>query len=171
MFVIKKTSLYFNKSIILQSVFITKGFLAFFDYFEMVSFNFFSFKNFVILNKFDFFFLNSSFISFFFSNMFFNFLKPGLFLISGSSLNDFFVFNNKVKDSFSFFLVGFCFNTFFFNYNFLLDSKRILDIFNFKFFWFFRHFFLLVKFLSGIWIFQSISLYIYYFYYWAYVKQ
>lgn len=106
---LKKSSLFLNKGILLKSIISGKGFMAFYDYFEfLANLHLVRFQS-----DLKFFNISTSFISFFFQDLkFFNFLRPGAILITGSSIVDFFDFNLKTK---SFTFIGLVFGSFFLN--------------------------------------------------------
>lgn len=115
MFFIKKTTFFYFKALLLQTIFSNKGFLAFFDGFDFSFIKKNVFFNLIFLYNFKGLFLSSKFISFFIKQTnltFFCFFKPFLFLVHGFFLSDFFKF---LKESFNFFLIGFSFNFIFFN--------------------------------------------------------
>lgn len=115
MFFIKKNTFFYFRSLFLQSLFIKKGFLAFFDGFDLSFIQKINFLNKVSFYKFTLVFLSSNFISFFVNKTgltFFFFFKPSVFLMHGFFLADLFRF---IQDSSNFFLLGFSFNNFFFN--------------------------------------------------------
>lgn len=115
MFFIKKNTFFYFRGLLLQNLFIKKGFLAFFDGFDSSFLKKKIFFDRVISFKFNIFFLSSNFITFFVKKTkltFFLFFKPSVFLIHGFFLSDFF---NFIQDSFNFFLIGFSLHYSFFN--------------------------------------------------------
>lgn len=159
MFFIKKNTFFYFRGLLLQSLFIKKGFLAFFDGFDSSFLKKLNFLDKVYCYKFTIFFLSSNFISFFINKTgltFFFFFKPSVFLIHGFLLSDFFSF---IQHSFNFFLIGFSFNYIFFNNfffnklnNFFFENSRIFYIF-FSFFktlfnFFYFNYFILIIFFN-----------------------
>lgn len=138
---LKKSSFFFYKGILLQQIFLRGGFLAFYENFSLVFRSITQF--FVLCNKFSFsfFIISTKMVSFFFSQIFFFFFKPGLFLVQGYSLDDYVVFNEGLPDMF--FFCGFCYHFCFFNlimvpknfFNYVLSLfKNLTFIMSFIFF-------------------------------------
>ena len=125
MFFVKKSSFFFLKALLLQSLILNKNILVFFDYFDLNVIK----NDFVFYNS-NFFFLSSSFMNFFFKNeKFLTFLRPSFFLFSFDTLDGFFSFFKNFKVA-SFFFLGISYKGIFLNSIFFPVLSRICDIFS-----------------------------------------
>jgi hypothetical protein len=140
---IKKTSLFFDKSLVFQNSFLNNNFLAFFDYFSVKINLFFDF-NF----EYSVFFLQSTFIKKFFKNQFFNCFSSIVLVLQAPSFNisKFFFFKEKNEQSLNIFLISFFIEKFFISYKYF--SINILNYLTFDISFFFSFFFSFFVFFS-----------------------